>query len=119
MVIRNKKVVITGGAGFIGSHIVDALVEEGNHVIAIDNLSTGNIKNIEHHLNNSQFEFINGSITNLPFLQETFKNADYVFHEAALASVPGSIANPLTSHATNVTGTLNVLLAARDTSVKR
>ena len=119
MVIKNKKVVVTGGAGFIGSHIVDALVEEGNHVIVIDNLSTGNIKNIEHHINTQRFEFINGSITNLTLLKEMFKGADYVFHEAAIASVPGSIADPLSNHETNVIGTLNVLLAARDTAVKK
>jgi UDP-glucose 4-epimerase len=119
MVIKNKKVVVTGGAGFIGSHIVDALVEEGNHVIVIDNLSTGNIKNIEHHINTQRFEFINGSITNLTLLKEMFRGADYVFHEAAIASVPGSIADPLSNHETNVIGTLNVLLAARDTAVKK
>jgi UDP-glucose 4-epimerase len=119
MVIKNKKVVVTGGAGFIGSLIVDALVEEGNHVIAIDNLSTGNIKNIEHHINTQRFEFINGSITNLTLLKEMFKGADYVFHEAAIASIPGSITDPLSNHETNVIGTPNVLLAARDTAVKK
>ena len=95
MVIKDKRIVVTGGAGFIGSHIVDALIEAGNHVIVIDNLYTGNIKNIEHHLNvssfksqvSSSFEFDQGSITDLPLLQEKFKGADYVFHEAAIASV--------------------------------
>ena len=61
MVIKNKKVVVTGGTGFISSHILDALFENGNHVINIDNLSTGNIKNIEHNINTQHFEFINGS----------------------------------------------------------
>lgn len=119
MVIRNNKVVVTGGAGFIGSHIVDALIETGNHVIVIDNLATGKIKNIEHHLNNQHFEFINGSITNLPLLQKTFQNTVYVFHEAAIASVPASIADPLANNKTNITGTLNVLLAAKDNNVKK
>ena len=119
MVINDKRIIVTGGAGFIGSHIVDALIEAGNHVIVIDNLSTGNMKNIEHHINTHRFEFINGSITNLTLLKEMFKGTDYVFHEAAIASVRGSIANPLASHETNITGTLNVLLAARDNNVKK
>lgn len=131
------KVIVTGGAGFIGSHIVDALLENGNYVTVIDDLSTGKIKNIEHHLSPSSsvgdgkqavahykgktpnFEFVHGSITDLLLLQKLFSGADYVFHEAALASVPRSVANPQVSNEVNITGTLNVLLAARDNKVKK
>ena len=119
MVISNKQIVVTGGAGFIGSHITDALIEAGNHVIVIDNLSTGNINNIAHLMGNPHFKFTNGSITDLPLLQDVFKGVDYIFHEAAIPSVPRSIAEPAACNEVNITGTLNVLIAARDNKVKK
>jgi len=121
MAITGCKVVVTGGAGFIGSHIVDALLASGNRVTVIDNLSTGNVNNIQHHLSagNPSLEFIRGSITDLSLLQKAFKNADYVFHQAAIPSVPRSVANPSDSNDVNITGTLNVLIAARDNRVKK
>jgi UDP-glucose 4-epimerase len=113
------KVVVTGGAGFIGSHIADALAMLEAHVIIIDNLSTGKTENIQHLVADKRAEFICASILNLPLLQEIFKGVDYVFHEAAIPGVPQSIVNPLDSHNANITGTLNVLIAARDNKVKK
>ena len=113
------KVVVTGGAGFIGSHLVDALAQRGYKVIIIDDLSTGKKKNIEHLLQGGGVQFYKGSITDLPLLQRLFQGAEYVFHQAALPSVPRSVANPQASHEVNATGTLNVLLAARDNRVSK
>jgi len=114
-----SKVIVTGGAGFIGSHIAEELVKRGNQVIIIDNLSTGRLSNIEPILNGKNIEFVRGSIVNLSLLQKLFSGVDYVFHQAAIPSVPRSIKNPKASHVANVTGTLNVLLAARDKGVKK
>jgi UDP-glucose 4-epimerase len=135
------KAVVTGGAGFIGSHIADKCVERGWQVTILDNLSTGRMENINLLINaitqgtsdkskrNTKLqdenqvqnfcEFVYGSITDLPVLQHIFKGADYIFHEAAMVSVPGSIEEPVLSHETNLTGTLNVLLAAREAGVKK
>ena len=113
------KVVVTGGAGFIGSHLVDALAQRGYKVIIIDDLSTGKKENIEHLLQGGGVQFYKGSITDLPLLQRLFQGAEYVFHQAALPSVPRSVANPQASHEVNATGTLNVLLAARDNRVSK
>ena len=165
--ITNATCIITGGAGFIGSHIVDALATPAlqNHIIIIDNLSTGKLANITHHFNNSKdneafqdlkmhakpsnseegnmayahtsktkeeqkeelelvlpgdhVTFIKADITNLALLQNIFKKykPQFVFHLAAIASVPKSIKDPITTHDVNVTGTLNTLLAAKDNDV--
>ena len=112
-----KKVVVTGGAGFIGSHLAQELARWGWRVIIIDDLSSGKRENIERLLNKAKF--IEGSILALPRLQKLFQGIDYVFHLAAIPSVPRSIDNPLISHEANVTGTLNVLIAARDNGVKK
>lgn len=106
--------VVTGGAGFIGSHIAEALAGE-HEVVVIDDLSTGHRENIQDF----DVEFVEGSVTDLPLLQEVFKGADGVFHQAAIASVPRSVDDPLATHTTNETGTLNVLLAARDAGVSK
>jgi UDP-glucose 4-epimerase len=118
-IFKGKKGLVTGGAGFIGSHIVAELSLHDWHVIIIDNLSTGRKENIEPFLNQKNVEFILGSVTDLPLLQKHFSNVDYVFHEAAIPSVPRSIENPIASHEANVTGTLNVLTAAKDQKVKK
>lgn len=115
----NKKVVVTGGAGFIGSHLAELLMSKDYAVIIIDDLSTGKMVNIEPLLHLGNVEFVEGSISDLPLLQRLFQNVDYVFHEAAIASVARSVENPLASHEVNVTGSLNVLLAARDNGVKK
>ena len=112
-----EKVIVTGGAGFIGSHLVEALVKQGCRVTVIDDFSTGkpdNIKSITKDI-----ELIKGSVTDLPLLQKAFKSADFVFHLAAIASVPQSVANPAASHAVNNTGTLNALQAAAQNKVKK
>ena len=114
-----KRAVVTGGAGFIGSHIADELVARGYQVAIIDDLSTGNKENIAALLKQSNVEFIEGSIVDLSLLNKLVRGVDYVFHLAAIPSVPRSIKNPQASHEANITGTLNVLLAARDTVVKK
>lgn len=114
-----KKVVVAGGAGFIGSHLAEELANRGYHVVILDDLSTGKRENIEALLKGEDVEFIQGSITDLRLLQGLFQNVDYVFHQAAIPSVPRSIENPIASHETNITGTLNVLLAARDNGVSK
>ena len=116
---QTKKVVVTGGAGFIGSHLIERLVEQGYQVIALDDLSTGKMENIRELLRNDIVEFIRGSVTDLELLKGLFKGASYVFHLAALPSVPRSLENPLDCHQVNVTGTLNVLLAARGNGVRK
>ncbi|MFC2002736.1 SDR family oxidoreductase [Chloroflexota bacterium] len=114
-----KKVVVTGGAGFIGSHLAELLANRDYHVIFLDDLSTGKMANVEHFLEKANIEFIQGSIIDLPLLQQLFQDIDYVFHLAAIPSVLRSIENPVVSHNVNVTGTLNVLLAARDNKVRK
>ena len=116
--MKSKQVVITGGAGFIGSNLVYAL-EKDNTIIVIDDLSTGNLNNIKSLIDKKSIKFIKGSITDIDFLQKTFKDIDYVFHQAAIPSVPRSIKDPIKSNYVNVNGTLNVLIAARDNNVKK
>lgn len=114
-----KKVIVTGGAGFIGSNLTELLIERGYKVTVVDNLATGRLVNIRHLLDNKKVEFINGSIASLPLLRKVFAGTEYVFHQAAIPSVPRSVKNPRASHNINATGTLNVLLAARDNGVKK
>jgi len=109
--------LVTGGAGFIGSHIADELVRRGESVRVLDNLSTGKRENLAGV--NEQIEFREGDIRNLEIVRCAMQGVDYVLHQAALPSVPRSIADPMASHEVNVTGTLNVLIAARDAQVKR
>jgi len=114
-----KKVVVTGGAGFIGSHLAEELARRGYYVIILDDLSTGRMKNIENLLKKENAEFIQGSITDLPLLRKLFQNVEYVFHQAALSSVPRSMEDPLTTNEVNIKGTLNVLMAARENRVRK
>lgn len=115
----NKRILVTGGAGFIGSNLSRHLSNSQNHVIVIDDLSTGHKENIEDLIKENKIEFVRGSITDLDLLKETCENVDYVFHEAALPSVPRSIKDPLTTNQVNINGTLHVLIAAKDTGVKK
>ena len=117
--IEVKKVVVTGGAGFIGSHLADALASRGYYVIILDDLSTGRLENISGLLKKNEAEFIRGSITDLPLLQRLFQNVDYVFHQAALAGVSLSIEDPLATNEVNIKGTLNVLMAAKKNKVRK
>jgi len=114
-----KRTVVTGGAGFIGSHLAEELASRGYYVVILDDLSTGRTENIEVLLQNKDVQFVQGSITNLPLLHKLFQGVESVFHQAAIPSVPRSIENPLASHEVNITGTMNVLLAARDNHVKK
>jgi UDP-glucose 4-epimerase len=111
------KVLVTGGAGFIGSHLVEALVGEGHTVTVVDNLSTGHLKNLEAAM--PSIEFLEGDTQDPALVEQAISGCDFVFHQAALASVPASIDNPLASHAACATGTLTVLDASRKAGVKR
>ncbi|MFC1871169.1 SDR family oxidoreductase [Chloroflexota bacterium] len=114
-----KKVVVTGGAGFIGSHLAELLASRDYHVVILDDLSTGKMTNVEPLLKKKNVEFVQSSITELPGLQTLFRDVDCIFHQAAIPSVPRSIENPMATHDVNVTGTLNILLAARDNNVRK
>ena len=117
--IKNKKVLVTGGAGFIGSNLCEALLEKQNKVVCLDNFATGKRENIAGFLNNSLFTLIEGDIRNLEDCLKASQGVDYVLHQAALGSVPRSIKDPITSNDVNVSGFLNILVAARDNKVKR
>ncbi len=116
--MRDKKVLITGGAGFIGSNLAEELAEE-NDVVILDDLSTGRIENIRGLLENDKARFIKGSITDPDLLRQSFRDIDYVFHQAAIPGVPASVIDPVTSNIVNINGTLNVLIAARDNGVRK
>jgi UDP-glucose 4-epimerase len=111
------KYLVTGGAGFIGSHIATALVERGDRVRVFDNLSSGSPKNLAHL--GGKVELVSGDLTDLPAVERAASGVDVVFHQAAMASVPRSVAEPLASHAACATGTLAVLDAARRAGVRR
>lgn len=114
-----KKVLITGGAGFIGSNLCDHFIAKGYRVVCLDNFATGFRKNIEHHLSNPDFTLIEGDIRNIEDCQKAVDGATYVLHQAALGSVPRSIKDPITSNDVNVGGFLNMITASRDAGVKR
>lgn len=113
------KVLVTGGAGFIGSHLVDRLMLDGHEVVVLDDLSSGRLENIKHHLNERGFHFLKGDIRNVRTVEESLKGVDAVIHEAAIASVPLSIENPSLTNEVNVSGTLNLLKASSKAKVKR
>jgi UDP-N-acetylglucosamine 4-epimerase len=118
--ILDKSILITGGAGFIGSNIVDHLVKNNfKKITVLDNLSTGSLGNIEEYVVNRSVDFIKGDITNLDDCLRATLNIDIILHQAALGSVPRSIQDPLSTHAVNVTGFINMLEAARQNKVKR
>lgn len=112
-----ERYLITGGAGFIGSNLAHALVEQGHFVRVLDNFSTGNMANLESI--KDKIEIINGDIRYLNTVTEAVQSIDYILHQAALPSVPRSIATPLESNDVNVNGTLNILYAAKEAKVKR
>lgn len=119
MNIRNKKIVITGGAGFIGSNLCDYFLNNDNKVVCLDNFATGHKHNIEKFNSNPNFILIEGDIRDLETCKKAVEGADYVLHQAALGSVPRSINDPITSNDVNVSGFLNMLVASRDAKVKR
>ena len=113
MDFQEKKVVVTGAAGFIGSNLADKLIELGAKVVAIDNLYNGRIENLENALKNPNFKFYRGDIRDLNFLLDIFEDANIIYHQAAFTSVPQSVLMPGNCNDVNVNGTLNVLNAAR------
>ena len=117
--LSNKRVLVTGGAGFIGSNLCETLLYKGNKVICLDNFATGKRENLENLLNDANFTLIEGDIRKLEDCLKATKDVDYVLHQAALGSVPRSIKDPITSNEVNVSGFLNMLVAARDNGVKR
>jgi UDP-glucose 4-epimerase len=114
--MRNRKVVVTGGFGFIGSHLAERLVRE-NEVTVVDDRSTGKPDNVRHLLSEG-LDCVEGDVST-PDLAKVFKGKDYVFHLAALPSVPRNIKDPLRTHQANPTGTLKVLIAAKDAGIKK
>ena len=116
--LTNQCILITGGAGFIGSNLVEHFLKN-NKVICLDNLSTGFFKNIEEFNKNPNFTFIEGDICDLGTCRIAVKDCNYIFHHAALGSVPRSIKDPIATNVSNIDGFLNILVAARDEKVKR
>ena len=116
--VKNS-ILITGGAGFIGSNLCDYFLSKGNKVICLDNFSTGHRHNLKDFINDKNFRLIEGDIRNLVDCKNAVKGVDYVLHQAALGSVPRSINDPITTNDVNVSGFLNMLVAARDANVKR
>ena len=115
-----SKILITGGAGFIGSNLCEFFVNKGHEVICLDNFSTGHMYNIQHLVNNkTNFKLIEGDIRNFDTCLKATKNIDYVLHEAALGSIPRSINDPITTNDVNIGVFLNMLVAARDSNIKR
>jgi len=119
MIQEYSRVLVTGGCGFIGSHIADQLLREGSEVTIIDNLDTGHLANVAGHQGKKGFNFVQGDIRDFALVKETMKDVDAVFHEAALASVTYSVKDPILTNDINVTGTLNLLKASADLHVKR
>lgn len=117
--LTSKKVVVTGGAGFIGSNLCTDLLAHGNQVVCLDNFATGHFRNIQPMMDHPGFSLMVGDIRNLDDCRKACEGVDVVFHEAALGSVPRSINNPIASNDVNVSGFLNMLVASRDAAVGR
>ena len=117
--LKNKNILVTGGAGFIGSNLCEYLLSCGSNVTCLDNLSTGYKSNIKSFLKHPKFTFIEGDIRDLALCQKACSNQEYVLHQAALGSVPRSIKNPITTNEVNVNGFLNMLISSRDQNVNR
>lgn len=117
--LKAKRILVTGGAGFIGSNLSEYLLESGAIVTCLDNFATGHRHNIESFLENVNYRLIEGDIRDLETCQIACEKQDFVLHQAALGSVPRSINDPITSNEVNVSGFLNMLVASRDQGVKR
>jgi UDP-N-acetylglucosamine 4-epimerase len=119
MIIKQKNILVTGGAGFIGSNLCEKLLELDNCVVCLDNFSTGKHENIAPFLNNPAFTLIEGDIRDLNTCRRAVEGMDFVLHEAALGSVPRSFNDPITTNEVNIAGFLNMLVAARDANIIR
>ncbi|MBK9389770.1 MAG: SDR family oxidoreductase [Bacteroidetes bacterium] len=117
--LRNRRVLVTGGAGFIGSNLTESLLDAGNEVVCLDNFSTGKRKNIESFLGNPRYKLIEGDIRNPDDCVTAVSGVEYVFHEAALGSVPRSIKDPVTTTDVNIGGFVKMLFASKEAGVKR
>lgn len=117
--LKDKRILVTGAAGFIGSNLCEALIQIGADVVALDNFATGHSHNIQEFKKESNFKFIEGDIRDLETCQKACQGVDFILHQAALGSVPRSIKDPITSNEVNVGGFLNMLVAAKDNEVKR
>ncbi|MCH4553829.1 SDR family oxidoreductase [Aestuariibaculum lutulentum] len=118
-ILKNKHVLVTGGAGFIGSNLCEYLLSYHIKVTCMDNFSTGKRENLEGFKNHHNFKLIEGDIRNLNDCKAACHNVDYVLHQAALGSVPRSISDPITTNEVNVSGFLNMLVASKEANVKR
>ena len=117
--VTDSKILVTGGAGFIGSNLVEALLAQGNEVTVLDNFSTGKMTNLVPFVSSKKFRMIVGDIRNIEDCRKAVDGAEYVLHEAALCSVPRSIRDPMASTAVNILGFVNMLYAAQEAKVKR
>ena len=117
--LKGKRILVTGGAGFIGSNLCDVLLKNDGIVTCLDNLSTGFLHNINHLIENPNFTFIEGDIRDLQTCKAACEHQNYILHEAALGSVPRSINDPITTNDVNIGGFLNMLVAAKDAKVDR
>ena len=117
--LKDKKILVTGGAGFIGSNLSEYLLASGAIVTCLDNFATGHQHNIESFLDNKNYKMIEGDIRDLDTCREACEGQDFVLHQAALGSVPRSINDPITSNEVNVSGFLNMLVASKDQGIKR
>jgi UDP-glucose 4-epimerase len=114
-----SRILITGGAGFVGSHLLDRLIEDDLEIIVLDNLQAGKLENIDKHMANKGFRFVRGDIRDFNLVKSLVKDVDAVFHQAAIVSVPQSLENPVLVNDVNVNGTLNLLWASLDSNVRR
>ena len=117
--LTNSRILVTGGAGFIGSALIETFLSQGNDVVCFDNFSTGKHENLAGFLSNPGFSLIKGDIRNMSDCQQAVAGIEYVFHEAALGSVPRSVKDPVTTNEVNISGFLNMLAASRDAGAKR
>ena len=118
-IIQNSRVLVTGGAGFIGSNLVEALLAQENEVVVLDNFATGKMENLLPFVKNKAFRLIVGDIRDRDACRRAADGVDYVLHQAALGSVPRSIEDPMTSTDVNISGFVNMLWAAKEAGVKR
>ena len=117
--LQNSSILVTGGAGFIGSNMIEVLLQQDNEVVCLDNFSTGKRENLTPFLNDKNFTFIEGDIRNLDDCLKAVEGVEIVLHQAALGSVPRSIEDPVLTNSVNIDGFLNMLVASKDEGIER